>query len=523
MRCLAITLPDLLCELAALGRESRVGVGGALSLDAPLAVVVAARPEELRASARLSAVSLRARKAGVYAGQRASVARALLASLEVVRVSPDEVRAALARIAELGLRFCPTVALEGDDTVLLDVTGVGHLHGGEETLVHEVAERVRALGHRVRAALAEGPRIARAVALHGEDPRAVVPPGDERRAMAKLPLLALPIPEDVRAFFAKTGLLSVEDLRARPRVAVAGRLGPAAADVLSLLDGEDRAPLAPYAPSQALVEELSWDDGVTGTEPLLFASRGLLARLSARLEGRGLATRALSVTLSLDRGVAALEGLSGTHELTVELPLPLWKLADLTRVLRSHLERLALGAPVVRLAIEAAGLGEAPAVQLDLSRDTRTTPEALSVLLAELVGELGEGAVGVFGERSSHLLEERSPLVPLGAGTRPRRRDEEQLALFDTEPVEPPTRLLPRLVPLEGKLVPGGLVVLDRRALTVVSVTPLERLEAVHWFRGRSREVTRDAATVVLADEAGVVSCVVVRQKGRTYVQALSA
>lgn len=526
MRCLAVALPDLLCELASLSRESRVGVHGALALDAPLAVVVKERREDVLPTSKLTAVSLRARKAGVYAGQRVTSARALLAGLDVVRISPQEVRTALARVAEIGLGFSPTVAIEGDDTVLLDVTGVAHLHGGEEAMLHEVTERVRSLGHRVRAALAEGPRVARAVAIFGDRPRLVVPPGGERQAMAKLPLAALPIPEDVRAFFAKTGLFSVEDLRTRPREAVAGRLKEHASLVMPLLDGDDHAPLSAYVPETALVEEVSWDDAVSGIEPLLFASRGLLSRIAARLEGRRQATKALRVVLSLDAGIADLEGVPRTLVVSAELPLPLWKMTDLSRVLRTKLEQLELRAPVTSLSIEASQVGEAPVVQLDLSRDTRTTPEALAVLLAELGAELGEDAVGVFGQKDSHLAEERSPLVPVDLGARPKRaapRDEEQLTLFPQEPIDPPTRLLPKPIPLEGKLVPGGLVVVDRMALTVVSVAPLERLERVGWWRGKGKEVTRDAATVVLSGETGVLSCVVVRSKSRNFVHAFSA
>ena len=40
MRILALVLPDLACELAALARESAVGVHGALSLPSALAVVL---------------------------------------------------------------------------------------------------------------------------------------------------------------------------------------------------------------------------------------------------------------------------------------------------------------------------------------------------------------------------------------------------------------------------------------------------------------------------------------------------
>ena len=122
-RVLALVLPDLPCELASLARESAVGVAGALSLNAPLAVVLAASHDEVKPVSQLAGVSRAARRFGVFVGQKATAARALVANLDVRRVSPADVSAALSRIAEMALAFGPLASIVAPDNVLLDITG----------------------------------------------------------------------------------------------------------------------------------------------------------------------------------------------------------------------------------------------------------------------------------------------------------------------------------------------------------------------------------------------------------------
>src|SRR6185369_6661229 len=130
-------------------------------------------------TAVLDAVEDEARRYGVRPGQRVAEASVLLAGLAVHRVKHGELDAALGRVAEVALAFGPIAALQlraadpasprspwGDapfDTVWLDVTGAAHLVGGEEALLDELEERVGALGHRVRLAIASGPRLAQAL------------------------------------------------------------------------------------------------------------------------------------------------------------------------------------------------------------------------------------------------------------------------------------------------------------------------------------------------------------------------
>ncbi|MCU0681035.1 MAG: DNA polymerase Y family protein [Polyangiaceae bacterium] len=519
MRVLALALPDLACELAALARESALGMAGALTLQAPLAVVVAGRGEGIGETSILSAVTARARRCGVFPGQRVADAHTLVADLDVRRVDPADVDAALARVAEMALAFGPVVAFEGPDTVWVDVSGTAHLVGGEEALVAQLCERVRSLGHRVRGAIASGPSVAQALARYSPIPQTVVPPGRDAQAFAPMPVRALPLDDDTLAWLLRLGVVTVSDLAQQPRGPLGNRLGPLASRILPLLDGDDPVALSPYHPPVTLSETIEWDDApVEGVEPLLFALRGLLARLCARLEGRGGATRAVVLTLTFDR---AVEG-ARERSLRLDLAAPLAHAADLVRVLRPKLEALACPAPLTSLTLSAPELTRAPRPQLSLDGRSQA-PEDIGLVLAELSAELGEGRVGVLAARNSHVPEECTRLEPASlAEPRSPGPGGAAAALLlwgdETRGVEPPTRLLPKPAPVRGKLVEGGTVSVNDTPFRVEHLERLERLENVNWWTGTS--TSRDYARAWLVSSQGGAEAWLMRdrRKGGLYV-----
>jgi protein ImuB len=489
-----------------------------LTLQAPLAVVVAGRAEGVGEGSRLSAVTARARRCGVFAGQRVAEAHALVADLDVRRVDPADVDAALARIAEMALAFGPVVSFEGPDTVWVDVTGTAHLVGGEEALVAQLCERVRSLGHRVRGAIASGPSVAQALARYSPVPQTVVPPGNDVQAFGPLPVRALPLDEDVLAWLLRLGVVTIGDLGRLPRGPLANRLGPLAARVLPLLAGDDPAALDPYHPPTSLSETIEWGEApVEGGEPLLFALRGLLARLCARLEGRGEATRAVVVTLTLDREVAG----ERARSVRVDLAAPLAHASDLMRVLRPKLEALTCPAPLCAITLEAAELARAPRPQLGLDGRSQA-PEDIGVVLAELTAELGEKHVGVLAACNSHLPEECTRLVAPSLVEAPAGPRGAAAALLmwgnETRGVEPPTRLLPKPVPVRGKLVEGGTVSVNDTPFRVHRLERLERLENVNWWTDTS--TSRDYARAWLVGSQGGAEAWLMRdrRKGGLYV-----
>jgi protein ImuB len=545
-RIVAIVLPQLACEIA---RRKRIEAGG--HIDGPLGVILEPDGGGSAAieTAVLDAVEDEARRYGVRPGQRVTEAAALLAKLVVLRVTHGELDAALGRVAEVAMAFGPTAALTlrevpegaprtpwGDapfDTVWLDVTGSAHLAGGEEALLAELEERLGALGHRARLAIAGGPRLAQALArwapglcgtpgfsgTRGSGRYAIAdarPEGDAR-ALAPLPVQALALDPDTGSFLLRIGVFTVGDLARLPRAKAAVRLGARAAEVLALVEGRDDAPLLPYAPPREIVEEAAFDEGVETTESLLFVLRGMASRASARLSARGEACTRLEVEIPLDRSIVRLRlaerpeaeaGLPGDAPFVadaerlrfhLDLPAPLAAEADLLRALRAKLERAELLAPAVGVLLRVAQIVPAPQVQLDLSRGKAADPDSLPALLAELSAEIGADRVGLLALEDAHRPEAASRLLPATLDAEPRKKSAARAQLSlpgewsrPKEPLPPPARLLPAPIPL-GKVTSGGVVAIgdsprgigagdEPHLFAITKMEHLMRLDGVEWW-----------------------------------------
>jgi len=565
-RVLALILPDLLVELAL---RQRLAMPVELHAEAhrPLGVVLVNEPEkaepqqlslnvagkplapekEMLASEPLAAVNREAERFGVRARQTIAEASALVSQLIVAKVKQVEVEKALGSLAEIALGYGATVALSAPDTVWVDISGSAHLFGGEEALARDLAERVRELGHRVKIAVSVGPELARAFARWSAPPRrsessdavSIISPSRTSLAAAELPIQALPLGPDNLGYLTRLGLLTFGELARQPRSALAPRLGKEAARVLELCAGEDNAPLVPYQPPRILEESSTWDDAVTGTEPLCFVLRGLAARISARLCARGEAAEVLDVTLVHDSVIARFRGVEAQTVLHFKLSQPLHREAELRRIVASRLERLRLAAPSVGMKLTVPRL--APIVQRQLSLtellsgDTTSGEEDLPLVLAELAADIGEEHIGVLGLVDAHRPEAQSQLGPAlpershakrkGKRAEPARAVSKS-ALRKTEPPiwsrlpSPPTRLLPNPVELSSVISAGSTLVLGHTLYTIEQLRFEQRLDAVEWW---SRPVARDYLRLWLQSESGGLEALVYvdRHSGRRFLQAV--
>jgi protein ImuB len=509
------------------------------SKDFPLAVVDAQNElrqgEEVLLGNVIFAVNDAAHRFGVRIGQTVAEARSCVANLVIRGLTHQAFRQALGRVAEIALSFGPTVSIDaGDtskplDTVWVDLTGTAHLWGGEEATLLELASRVRDLGHRVRAAIADGPRLARAACAFATASETIVPPGGGKDMIRTLALDALPLSRDRIVWLNRLGLWTVGDLVGLPARTLAGRLIDANGttdpwrESLELACGRDEAPLVIYQPPQAPSESITWDDPVHAIEPLLFALSGLVARLSARLEGRGEAARSVELFALYDRSIAKLRKIPSSTEtgpglfFRIELPSPLAKKSDLFRVLKSKLEKATLGAPVIGLTITARQLTRAPRMQLFMGGDAtiQDDPGAMAVLLAELSAEIGRENVGMLECDPVHRPEARTHLVSL---------DELSSPCFDAanvragSDVEFPTRLLPKPLPFE--MMPGQrpTVAIDNQLFTWAGSSHPMRFDRIEWWT--AAPMSRDYLRVWLTSGKKNVDAWVFtdRHTGRTFL-----
>ncbi len=493
--------------------------------DRLLGVILADTPEraeneqtedaqfELDPRLRLDAVNEPARRLGVQPGQTVTEARIMASRLEVVVLRRSTVEVALGALAEALLAYGPTVSVQVPDTVWVDVSGSTRLRCGEEQLAEELFGVAAALGHRARVAIAGGPRISQAFARWGTGKPVQVIPGEiTQQQMQKLPVVALPLEAELVAWFVRLGLLTVGDLGRLPAPAISARLGERATDILAFCRGEDNGPLRAYVSAPVLIESQEWEEPIEGLEPLLFVLRGLVARVSARLSGRGMAAKECQVVLGKEAAAARFLGQAPEVRIALQLAIPLWREDDLLRVLRAKLDHLRGVGRILGIRLEISKLTEAVGRQLDFSRvsnslsGARGAEETLPILLTELSTDHGAENVGVLRLFDAHRPELRSALRPVGTrelacSPRDVGAPLRKARALTSSNLRPPTRLLPKPVPIDVPLRAGSLLPLGRTLYAIEQVEFEQRLESVEWWS--KQPVSRDYVKLVLGSAGG--------------------
>lgn len=124
---------------------------------------------------RIIAATPAGHDAGARAGMLLADARALCPDLVVAPADPAGDLALLERLALWARRWGPWSALDPPDGLIVDVTGVAHLFGGEDALLADARARFTARGLAVRLAIAPTAGAAWGLAHHGP-PDAILPP-----------------------------------------------------------------------------------------------------------------------------------------------------------------------------------------------------------------------------------------------------------------------------------------------------------------------------------------------------------
>jgi protein ImuB len=265
-----------------------------LDAHAPLATVAT-----VKNARRLVGVDANAARLGFSAGLTLADARARHPELMTVETNPVAEARMVEKLADFCARYTPLVALDGADGLMLDVSGVAHLFGGEEGLVGDVETRFSKLGIAVRCGLADNSRAAAALARHGAKP--IAPAGLEGKLFAKLfhdmPVIALGLSPEVAADLSRAGLKRVGDLELRPRSPIAARFG---ADVIARLDelcGRTRPSIRPRFSPPDFVAERRFASPIARIEGVMATLGKLADDLVVLLERHMKGARALEFSL----------------------------------------------------------------------------------------------------------------------------------------------------------------------------------------------------------------------------------
>ncbi|WP_426958905.1 Y-family DNA polymerase [Muricoccus radiodurans] len=418
---------------------------------------------------------------GVRAGQALADAQALAPG---VASHPDDPTAAAARLAALGLwalRITPLVALEEPDGLLLDITGVSDLFGGEAAVLRRAVESLRRLGHASAGVVAGSAPGAMALARCGV--LGIVPPGGESAAVARLPLLPLRLDPAVTVGLRRLGLHYVGDVLAQPRAPLVRRFGAGLALVLDEATGAASRPFRSIRPVPDWHATMEFEEPIVTRGAIDAVVARLLAQLCAMLAAAGRGLRRLVLRAHRADG--------GVQEVVIGTGLPLRDPRHLGRLLETRLENLAPGFGFDRIALLAERTEPLSASQAGLASDAEEARSALTALLDRLVQRL---SVWRLRPRASHWPERAAERVgplervppPPGWAARPRPvrllRRPERLEAIAELPDAPPVRLRWR-----GTLLP------------VRASEGPERFEP-EWWRDRPDRPVRDYYRVEMAD-----------------------
>lgn len=220
-------------------------------------------------------------------------AQALIPALHVMDSDAEGDEASLREFAKWAIRYSPVVAPDPPDGVWIDIAGVEHLFGGEEPLLKKIIERVQNNGVNIRAAIADVPGAAWAVARYGQG--GIVPPGRTVDAVSSLPVRALRLSCETISAMHRLGVERVGQLAAMPRAPMVRRFGRDAALRLDQAFGHAFEPINPIIPDEAVISSCAFAEPIGRLEDLKSVVQRLSEELCQELSKRGEGVRRLDL------------------------------------------------------------------------------------------------------------------------------------------------------------------------------------------------------------------------------------
>lgn len=419
---------------------------------------------------RLTAIDKAAKAEGLKIGMSLADARALVPVLLTGHSDPAGDTTALERLADWCGRFSPWVATDGEDGLLLEITGVPHLFGGEQNMLQQVHRTITGLSLGCGLAIGDTPASAWAWARFGAG--GILPPRSGLDRLGTLPVHALRLAAELSDQLITLGLRTVADIAKLPRAPLARRFGLDLLNRLDALLGERIDPISPRS------TPAPWRSRADLAEPIL--TRGaidtllerLLEALCGLLEQEHLGARQLALhAFRVDGEVQTLR--IGTAKANRNPK-------HLFRLFRDTLDGIEPGFGIETMLLEATAADPLSAEQAAFDGRDQVATSGFPQLIDRLQARLGSHAVYRLVPLDSHCPERAVGRV------RPLARSGDGHASHDLRPIH----LLPR--PEFAEMAGDGTAFRWRRVLRPIrhAIGP-ERLSA-EWWRGGLDVTYRD-------------------------------
>ena len=449
----------------------------------------------------LRALNRAARAVGLRVGQGQADARAMIPHLIAMPAEPERERARLERLGHWCERWSPAVALDlipvGYEGLLLDVTGVAHLFGGESGLVADMSRAFARARIPAQFALADTPGAAWGLARFSRRRATIVAPGDAKEALAVLPVAALRVSTATLTLARRFGLKRIADLHPLPRAKLARRFrdgdGLGLVRRLDQLCGDEPEPLDPLRATPVHSTRRIFAEPLTDLAGIAAQVPALADTLAAALEQDAMGARGLTlVGFCVDGGVTTLHVRLGAPSRDVRI----WLRLLTTR----GIDRLDPGFGIDALMLSADPVEPVALVQPALDGAEEAVTEPLPDLIDRLSARLGPETI-LTARLARSWLPERAErwgpaqLAPDAApDTMPPRR--RPVLLLDPPETIETTAEIPEGAPIHFTWRRVG-----RR---VMRAQGPERLSREWWRRTRSGTIRRTRDYYRVEDEQGI-------------------
>lgn len=231
----------------------------------------------------ITAVNAIAEEKEINTGMVLADARAIMPTLQVLDDKPELTEKLLKSLAEWCIRFTPVVAVDLPDGLLLDTTGCSHLWGGDEAYLSTIVKKLNYRGYDVRAAMADTPGVAWALARFGKGPL-VIASGSHIEALLPLPPEALRLEEETVERLHKLGLHRTGQFIGMPRSSLRRRFGQQFLNRLDMVLGRETEIIEPIQPIEPYQERLPCLEPIVTAAGIEIALHCLLKTLCHRLQ-----------------------------------------------------------------------------------------------------------------------------------------------------------------------------------------------------------------------------------------------
>jgi protein ImuB len=373
-----------------------------------------------------------ARRAGLAIGMPATKAQALVAGLVMKEAEPEGDGDALEKLAIWMQRnYSPLVTVHHPDGLILDLTGVTHLFGGEADMLKRIVCKLADVGCGARIAVAPTYGAAYALSHCVANPTYVLEPTALSKALELLPISALRLPAETVAALKKLGLERIGELDAMPRAQMALRFGPPVGLRLDQAYGRVSEPFDPVVPPQTPHVRKNFAEPIGAPETIVRYIGVLVEQLSAELEVKGLGARKLDmVCFRVDNLVQAVR--VGTSR-------PIRDVKRLTKLLTDKVETIDPGFGIETMTLTAL-IAEPLVYRNSLSSLGEPEVKDVSGLVDTLSNRIGEAALyrlaPVESDVPERAVQRVTPLAPATGASWPPHWPRPSRLLDPPEPVE---------------------------------------------------------------------------------------